>query len=84
MIKTILPFITSAMTLLGMWLISEKKYIGWVVGLVNQILWVIFDFMYQAWGLLPLQIILSIIYIRAIIKWRREEISVEDVVWMEE
>lgn len=73
------------MTLLGMWLISEKKHIGWVVGLINQVLWLYFDYLYKAWGLLPLQVTLSIIYIRAIIKWRRDEIvAEEDIVWMEE
>jgi nicotinamide riboside transporter PnuC len=80
MLKTVLPYIASSMTLLGMWLISQKRSVGWIVGLINQGIWILFDFMYNAFGLLPLQLVLIVIYTNALIKWRRDEIIVAAIV----
>ena len=74
MIRTMLPWATSAGTLLGMWLVGQKKSIGWVVGLVNQVLWVTFAVVFQAWGLLPLTCALIVIYTRALIQWRHDDV----------
>lgn len=73
MLKTLLPWATSAGTLLGMWLLAQKRSIGWTVGLINQILWVTFAITFKAWGLLPLTIALIFIYTKGLIKWRAEE-----------
>ncbi len=56
-----------------MWLLAQKKSSGWIVGLVNQILWVTFAITYQAWGLLPLTAALIFVYTKGLIKWRAEE-----------
>ncbi len=75
MIRTILPWATSAGTLLGMWLIGQKKSAGWIVGLVNQVLWVTFSIMFEAWGLLPLTVALIFIYTRALLRWRADDLA---------
>ena len=71
--RALLPWATSAFTLLAMWLIGQKRSAGWLVGLVNQVLWVTFAVVYQAWGLLPLTAALVVIYTRALFRWRRDE-----------
>lgn len=73
MLKTLLPWATSAGTLLGMWLLAQKRSVGWIVGLVNQVLWVTFAITFKAWGLLPLTLALIFIYTKGLIKWRAEE-----------
>jgi hypothetical protein len=71
--KTLLPWATSAGTLLGMWLLAQKNSAGWIVGLANQVLWVAFAITFEAWGLLPLTIALIFVYTKGLLKWRREE-----------
>lgn len=78
--KALLPWATSAGTLLGMWLVSQKRSVGWIVGLVNQVLWVTFAVVYGAWGLLPLTVALIVIYSRALFRWREDERIVDAVV----
>lgn len=78
--KQLLPWLTSAGTLLGMWLVGQKRSVGWIVGLVNQVLWVTFAIAFEAWGLLPLTVALIIIYTRALVKWRADERIVDAVV----
>ena len=73
MIRASLPWLTSAGTLLGMWLVGQKRSIGWTVGLANQVLWVSFSIVYKAWGLLPLTCALIVIYTKALLQWRRDE-----------
>lgn len=71
--KALLPWATSFGTLLGMWLIGQKRSSGWAVGLLNQVVWVAFAVVYGAWGLLPLSAALTVIYTRALTRWRRDE-----------
>ncbi len=73
LVKALLPWLTSFGTLLGMWLVSQKRSVGWIVGLANQVVWVSFAVVYEAWGLLPLSAALIGIYTRALIRWRRDE-----------
>lgn len=72
--RSLLPWATSAGTLLGMWLLAQKKSVGWIVGLVNQILWVTFAITFKAWGLLPLTVALIFVYTQGLLKWRAEEV----------
>lgn len=71
--RALLPWATSAFTLLAMWLIGQKRSIGWAVGLVNQVLWVSFAVSFRAWGLLPLSAALTVIYVRALLRWRAQD-----------
>ncbi len=78
--KALLPWATSAGTLLGMWLVGQKRSIGWAIGLANQVLWVTFAVVFQAWGLLPLTLALIVIYTRALLRWRADERIADAVV----
>ena len=66
---TYLPYILSAITIYSMLLAGNKKKGAWVVGLVNQFLWLIWIFLTATWGLIPMNIALWIVYARNYIKW---------------
>lgn len=68
-----LSIATSLVTLVGMWLVGRKDWRGWVVGLVNQTLWLALIIQTRAWGLLILTVSLVVIYTRALIAWRRDD-----------
>jgi hypothetical protein len=72
MIKTILPYILSAITIYTMFLAGGKSKHTWLVGLANQLLWLIWIIAIQAWGLLPMNIALWIVYTRNHLKWNEK------------
>ena len=72
MIRQAVPWATSGFTLWAMWLLSQKRWEGWLVGLVNQVLWVATAVLFRTWGLLPLTAALVVVYVRGLIAWRRD------------
>lgn len=70
--RQIIPLLTSAVTIFGMWLAGNKDPRAWIVGLANQSLWLLFIFVFHAWGLLPLAAALIMTYSRNLRKWRAE------------
>ncbi len=77
--KALPPWATSLGTLLGMWLVGQKRSVGWIVGLVNQVVRVTFAVVFEAWGLLPLTLALIVIYTRALVAWRSEEAIASEI-----
>lgn len=63
---------TSVVTLVGMWMAGNKDWRGWAVGLANQGLWLLFIFVFAAWGLLPLSLALIVTYTRNLLRWRAD------------
>ena len=66
----LLPFATGCMTLVAMWLAGSRRALGWAVGLANQGLWLAFIVSFEAWGLLPLTVALTVVYARNLHRWR--------------
>ena len=52
-----------------MLLAGNKKRGAWFVGLINQFLWLIWIVLSSAWGLLPMNIALWVVYGRNYLKW---------------
>lgn len=69
--RQIIALVTSGVTLAGMWLAGSNRWQGWLLGLCNQGLWLLFIVAFGAWGLLPLNIALVVVYTRNIVRWRR-------------
>jgi hypothetical protein len=67
-----LPWLMSAITIYTMVLAGNKDTKAWVIGLVNQILWATFIWLTAAWGLIPMNIAMVIVYYRNATKWHRE------------
>lgn len=72
MTRQLLSLATSAITLYGMWLAGNKDHRGWTVGLWNQAVWFAFIVAFGAWGLLPLNAALVVVYTRNLRAWRVE------------
>jgi len=70
MIATYLPFLLSALTIWMTLLAGNKHRSAWLVGLVNQALWLVWIVATEAWGLVPLNAALWIVYARNHFKWR--------------
>lgn len=73
MFKQLISLATSCGTLTTMWLLGRKDVRGWYMGLISQMIWLVFIFSFGAWGLLPLSICLTFMYLWNLRKWRKEE-----------
>jgi hypothetical protein len=70
-IITYLPYFLSAITIYSMLLAGNKKRGAWLVGLLNQFLWLTWIILSSAWGLLPMNIALWVVYGRNYLKWNK-------------
>lgn len=59
-------------TVLNMWLIGNKTVWAWYSAITSQAAWLYFDYLVGAYGLMPLAVVLTVIYVRNIRKWRKE------------
>jgi hypothetical protein len=67
-----LPWLLSILTIYMTVLTGNKDKNTWLVGLFNQFLWLLWIVLSATWGLLPLNFVLWIIYIRNHRKWKME------------
>lgn len=64
-----LPWILSAMTAYTQLLIGNKDRRGWLINIFGQIIWLIWIYCANQWGLLPLNLVLWYVYIRNYLRW---------------
>ena len=64
-----LPWLLSALTIYTMFLAGNMRRGAWVVGLINQALWLGWIASTHTWGLLPMNVALWIVYFRNYVKW---------------
>lgn len=69
-IVTYLPWLLSAITIWMTLLAGNLHPRAWLVGLGNQLLWLAWIVAAGAWGLIPLNIALWVVYGRNHLKWR--------------
>ncbi len=74
-LHTLLPWFLSAVTGLTMWMAGNKDIRAWYLGIVAQFFWVGFDIYFDAMGLLPVSLMLFVIYINNIRKWKAEVVA---------
>lgn len=68
-IVTYLPYGLSALTIYSMLLAGNKRRGAWLLGLLNQLLWLIWIVLSESWGLLPMNLALWVVYARNYLKW---------------
>lgn len=66
-----LPFLLSAITIWMTLLAGNMHPRAWLVGLVGQALWLIWILAAGAWGLLPMNVALWVVYARNHFRWAR-------------
>jgi hypothetical protein len=71
--KYVLPWIMSAITIWQVLLAGNQWRYAWLVGLFNQSLWLCFILAAEAYGLLPMNMALWIVYTRNHIKWTKKK-----------
>lgn len=69
-IVTYIPWLLSCITIYMTLLAGNKHRHAWAVGLVGQALWLVWIVATKAWGLLPLNAALWVVYARNHMKWR--------------
>lgn len=68
-----MDWLISVITITSMELIARKHWYGWGLGLINQGFWGYFMvYEKQAYGLLPISLVLTWRYSVAMLRWRRE------------
>ena len=72
--KQLLPLALSVNTVAVMWLAGSKRALAWLLGLIGQAGWLAFVILFQAWGLLPLTVILTVVYTRNLLRWKTEDV----------
>ncbi len=75
----LLPWLLSAITIWMTVLAGNKHPQAWLVGLGNQALWLVWIILAGAWGLIPMNIALWIVYVRNHLKWALPKESTDDV-----
>lgn len=65
-----MPWLLSAITIYMTVLAGNKAKHAWMVGIVNQLLWLTWIIATLNWGFLPMNIALWIVYTRNHLKWR--------------
>ena len=66
---TLLPWLLSCWTVVTMTLAGNKSVWAWRSGIASQGLWLVFDYHVEAWGLMPLAVVLTAVYYRNLRKW---------------
>lgn len=70
-----MTWILSVVSLLTVYLTGKKKIIGWQVGLIGQALWISWEFYIKAWGLMPMTVIMTILYVKNLKEWKKEKLE---------
>jgi hypothetical protein len=70
LVRDYLPWLLSAITIWMTLMAGNKHRNAWLIGLGNQALWLVWIVATGAWGLIPMNAALWIVYARNHFKWR--------------
>lgn len=66
-----LPWLLSALTVWSMYMAGDRSRTAWVIGIVNQALWLLWIVVTGTWGLLLATIVLTAVFVRNLINWSK-------------
>jgi len=75
LIANYLPWLLSTITIYATWLAGDKSIRSWQIKLGGQVLWLAWVWASASWGLLPMNGVLTVLYVRAYMKWKEDERS---------
>lgn len=67
-----------ALSLIGMYLVSKMKRIGWLVGILSGFTWIAYGIYTHQWGLVISSVVTGVVQVRAWWEWGRPEIQEGD------
>ena len=70
-IRDYLPWLMSAATIYMNLLAGNKHPKAWAIGLANQAVWLVWIVATSAWGLLPMNAALWVVYARNHLQWTK-------------
>lgn len=73
-----MPWLLSAITIYMTVLAGNKTRWAWLIGIADQVLWLVWIFAAETYGLLPMNAALCIVYARNHLKWMREPLHPGD------
>jgi hypothetical protein len=71
-VEEFLPWVLSSLTIATHWLAGNKWKYTYRLGLFNQALWLLWVYLTEYWGLLPLNLMLTFIYFRNDRLWTKK------------
>jgi hypothetical protein len=66
-----LSAIAAVFTLTGLWLTGNRSLAAPIIGMINFIPWTLFAYVTEAWPLIPMNMVITMLHLRTFIKWRR-------------
>lgn len=72
-VTTFLSWVGCVLLLYGLKLIGDKKRSGFWVALVGEALWIAWGIIDHAWALVAMSVVISVMYLRAIWAWGKNE-----------
>lgn len=74
-LRDYLPWILSGLTILMTVLAGNRHPRAWMLGMINQVLWLAWILVMGAWGLLPMNLALWAVYLRNHLRWSESPTS---------
>lgn len=71
----VLPWVLSAITVYQVYLSGEIHKYAWVLGIFNQALWLVFIVLTATWGLIPMNVALTAVFVKNHFKWKNNGIQ---------
>lgn len=66
-------WILTAVGITGIYLAGSKNKLGWLIGILAQVLWLVFGLTTQQYGFIVSAFVYGFVYIRNWRRWRAEE-----------
>lgn len=64
-------WILAAIGITGIWLAGSRNTVGWMIGVLAQVLWIIYAISTKQWGFIASALAYGFVYGRNWLKWRR-------------
>ncbi len=72
MLAMVLDYLAASLCLVGMFLVGNKKTVGWLINLACAISYMMLGIVLGLTGLVVLNVVMCSVHIRNYLKWRRE------------
>ena len=73
----------AAVAVCSTWLIGEKNTWGWVIGVAQQFLWIVYALLTAQHGFIISSVIFLVINVRSCVKWRRADRERKEAITVE-
>lgn len=69
----VMPWCLSVVTLYMTFMAGNKHPKAWLIGIFNQLFWLLWIYLSNSWGFLPMNIGMWVMYYRNHVKWNKEK-----------